>query len=493
MKRVKKIFTFFFCLLLWAMLPVWPDAKAVGMYTYTYDYWGDERESPAAYAARTFIAGNMFGIGDFSEPQGMFVKNGKIYICDTGNNRIVVFELKGTEVKFVEEFGEISGDVENKKLSGPNDIFVAENGDMYICDTKNQRILHVDKNHKFIKELTRPNDETVDQASDFLPQKAVADSSGRVYAVVKNYNKGFVEYDASGKFSGYIGANQVTFKMSDYFWKLISTKAQREQMEQFVPTEYNNLFIDNDGFIYATTSTFEEYDLLSDKAKPIRKLNSLGTDILIKNGEYPPIGDIDWGKAGGISGPSKLIDITVLDREVYYALDMTRGRIFGYDSQGNLLYAFGGLGNKLGYFQYPTAIEHDGDNLLVLDSKNAGITIFETTNYGKLINNALDEYKKGNYDSSSDYWRQVLALNGNYDQAYIGIGRSLLRQGEYKQAMHYFKVKNDEKNYAKAFKLYRKEWMEKNIGWIFGIIIAAIVISSSVKIARRIIWEARRA
>lgn len=31
-------------------------------------------------------------------------------------------------------------------------------------------------------------------------------------------------------------------------------------------------------------------------------------------------------------------------------------------------------------------------------------------------------------------------MNGNYDRAYIGIGRSLLRQEEYEEALDYFRL-----------------------------------------------------
>ena len=38
---------------------------------------------------------------------------------------------------------------------------------------------------------------------------------------------------------------------------MVATKEQRAQMELFVPTEYSNLCLDSEGFIYATISTFE--------------------------------------------------------------------------------------------------------------------------------------------------------------------------------------------------------------------------------------------
>ena len=231
---------------------------------------------------------------------------------------------------------------------------------------------------------------------------------------------------------------------------------------------------------------FDENELLSDKAKPIRQLNAQGDDILVKNGYHPPIGDVIWADYAGSNGPSTLIDITTLDNETYYALDSNRSRIFGYDSQGNLLYAFGSLGNRLGYFQRPVAIDHMGYDLLVLDAQSGGVTRFELTQFGLLINKALAEYERGNYDESADYWREVLMQNGNYDLAYIGIGRSLLRQERYEEAMNYFEVKYDDDNYSKAFLLYRKQWVEENIFWIVVLVVALIVVSKIGDVIRKI-------
>jgi tetratricopeptide (TPR) repeat protein len=488
--RRKSILAIILC---FAILMVFPSVTVRAertSYTYTYDYWGDDRESPDAYHAKTLLLGDDFGIGDFVNPQGMFVRNDRIYICDTGNNRIVILEKINETFELVDVVTEFTGDTKTNTLAGPQDIYVSEEGEMYICDTDNQRIVQIDASYHLIKEMSRPDDVLIDQTTDFLPMKVVVDKSGRVLVLVKNYNKGFVQYDHTGKFTGFIGANKVKYNMLDYVWKLFSTKAQRAQMEQFVPTEYNNLALDQDDFIYCTTSVFKENELKSDQAMPIRMLNAMGADILVKNGEYPPIGDLLWDNAGGVSGASKLIDVTALDNDTYYAIDRTRGRIFGYDSQGNLLYAFGSLGNKLGYFQYPVALDHMGNDLLVLDSKGEGITILELTQYGQYINQALAEYKNGQYDLSAEYWEKVLMQNGNYDMAYIGIGRSLLRQGHYKKAMEYFELKYDDDNYSKAYKLYRKDFIEEHIGLIFilffGVILTPMTIGAIKRIKREV-------
>jgi hypothetical protein len=103
-------------------------------------------------------------------------------------------------------------------------------------------------------------------------------------------NKGLMEFSADGKFEGYMGASSVRFKWSDYIWKLISTNAQTSQMESFVPTEYNNVAVDPDGFLYVTNSVFSEEELQDGSAYPVRRLNLKGTDIL----NYYLMGNYDW-------------------------------------------------------------------------------------------------------------------------------------------------------------------------------------------------------
>lgn len=476
------------------MFGYFPMTAAAGetVYTYFYDYWEDERESPDTYKVSYHFDGEMLGVDSFDNAQSIFVKNNLLYICDTGKNRIIIADIKDQKYELVEVIDsfEADDDTLNTFLS-PNDIFVNDAGDMYICDTENQRIVQLNSRHELVQVFTRPQDNTISETADFLPLKIVVDDGGRLFVLVKNYNKGFVQFKPNGDFAGYMGANEVKFDMLDYIWKLFATKEQRSQMEQFVPTEYNNLALDDKGFIYCTTSVFDENELRADKAKPIRKLNAVGSDILIKNGNFPPIGDIKWSNTAGISGASKLVDITVMDNETYYAIDKTRGRIFGYDAQGNMLYAFGGLGNRLGYFQYPVAIEHSDRDLLILDAKSGDITCMTLTAYGALINEAIDAYQAGSYEQSAAYWDEVLMYNGNYDQAYIGLGRAALRQGDYQTAMAYFELKYDEEHYSKAFMLSRKDWIEANIGWILLFTAMLVGLPTLIKIYKVIRQEVR--
>ena len=466
-------------------------------YTYTYDYYEDVMESPDAYRVCATISSMSLGTTDFNKPESLFVRGDNLYIVDTGNNRILQVLCKDHTYELVREITQISG-CELATLNGPTDVFVDEQENLYICDKGNFRVVMVDKDLNWIKEFVKPTNPIFNQENDFLPKRITVDVSGRLYANVQNINKGLVKYEADGTFAGFVGANAVTVDMAEYIWKRwIQSDEQRSVSEVTVPTEYENLYMDDKGFIYVTTTTFSEYDLKWDNAKPIRRLNGLGSDILIKNDRYPPIGDLWWIEGDTKQyGPSKFEDITVLNKnDIYVALDKTRGRLFGYDSQGVLLWGFGTQGNIDGAFITAISLEHMGYDLLVLDQQKNNITVFTPTAYGMMIYDAIDQYDRGMYDESADTWMKVLTMNANYPLAFRGIGRALLRQGndqhpeKYQQSMEYFEMAHDRESYGRAFKLYRKYWVEHNIWWIVIIIAVLLIIPVVSGRIKRMKWE----
>lgn len=458
-------------------------------YTYNYDYWQDEIEMPDAYRVEQVIYSKTLGLETpMNKPQSLYIRDNFVYVADTGNNRVLEIERRGNEFVLSRIIDAING-AEPATFSSPSDMFVDEEGNIYIADTNNQRIIKADKDLNFIMSFTKPTDATFG-SGDFLPARMVVDVSGRVYVLATNINKGLIKYEADGVFAGFIGANPVTYTMFEYIWKTFFTsKAQRAQQVAYVPTEYSNIAIDEEGFIYATNAVFSEYDLLWDNAKPIRRLNSIGNDILVKNGWLPPIGDIYWEEQSVEYGPSKFRDITVLENDIYVAFDRTRGRLFGYDSQGILLWAFGNKGNTEGTFTGAISIEHMGNDLYCLDELGCTITVFKPTDYGNLIYKASDQYLKGDYDGSADTWREVLKLNANYNLAFIGIGRALMRQENFEEAMKYFKMAYDQENYGRAYRYYRKEMIEDNIIWVVVAIVVLLVLPLIIKRIRKMKWE----
>lgn len=463
-------------------------------YSYIFDYWGDVQMCPDPYRVLTVVDSSTIGLENLdnlriSNPEGLFARNHDIYVADTGNNRILQLKLEGDKVTLKRIITEISG-AEPATLKGPTDLFVDEKDNIYIADYNNHRVLMADKDLNKLKEFTKPDDSTFNQGSDFLPSKITVDVAGRLYVLAKNVNKGFMKYESDTSFTGYIGANTVKVNMADYIWKrYFMSKEQRAASESFVPTEYENLYIDEKGFIYATNTVFSEWELKSDAAKPIRRLNGIGNDILIKNDRYPPIGDLYWKSESIQYGPSKLTDITALDNELYVAVDKIRGRLFGYDSQGVMLWAFGTKGNADGAFNRPTALDHIGYDLLVLDGLKNSVTIFTPTEYGQMIYDATDTYLTGDYDRSAELWEDVMKLNANYPLAFRGIGRSMFRQEKYREAMDYFERAHDREDYGRAFKQYRKIWIEKYLLWIILILAAVLIIPLVIGRVKRMKWE----
>lgn len=451
------------CALVALCIPL--TAYAEEGYTYNYDWWGDVQYSPDAYnVVGVFTSTELKLDKKLNAPQGMYIHDKNVYVCDTGNNRIIELERNSADsLELTRIIDSFQGGNGNNTFNMPTDIAVAEDGYMYIADQNNGRILKLDMDLNYIMEFNKPTDSTFDQSLSFLPKKITIDTAGRVYCIAVNVNQGLIKFEADGTFSGYVGATPVSYNWTDYIWKKLATKAQRSQMESFVPTEYDNLYMDHEGFIYVCTTNVSEEDLDAGTANPIRRLNLMGNDILVRNGNWYIIGDIYWGTGGGYEGPSLITDITALENDVYVGLDKVRGRLFAYDDQGRLLYAFGGSGNMDGYFKQPVAINHMGNDLMVLDAQDCSITLFTPTHFGEKIFEAIEQFQKGRYTESGESWQEVMDLNGNYDLAYIGIGRSLLRQKEYDEALDYFKLKLDEDNYSKAFKQYRKEWVENHI------------------------------
>lgn len=459
-------------------------------YSYNYDYWGDVQESPDSYSvAKVFTYRDLGLTTNLKSPESLFVKGDEVYLCDTGSNRIVVLKRKSTDgFELVREITEIKGSSVNTFVS-PSDCAVSDDGYIYIADRGNSRIVKVDMDLNFVMQFDAPVDSTLADDYNFQPDKIAIDNAGRVYCSAAGINKGLIKYETDGVFAGFVGATPVSYDFTDYLWKKFASQAQRAQMDSFVPTEYDNLYMDKEGFIYACTGKVKEEDLDAEKVDAVRKLNMLGSDILVRNGDYPIYGDLYWGGKGGIKGPSYFKDVTVLDNDVYICLDQNRGRLFGYDDQGHLVFAFGGNGNMDGYFRKPVSIEHMGNDLLVLDTLDCAITLFVPTEFGQLVFTAMDQFDHGLYDEAQESWEEVKRLNGNYTLAYIGIGRSLLRKGDYREAMDYFELKYDAENYSKAFQQFRKGWIKQNIAWIIVVIVLLFAIPMIIGKIKKIRYE----
>ncbi|MCL1885090.1 MAG: hypothetical protein FWF81_15205 [Defluviitaleaceae bacterium] len=497
---MKKFVCFVLTVLIIAgMIPISVLGLGPTNYTYAYNEWGIPIPSPDAYRVSAYILGqhlyfNGENLGNFRSPQDLHIHGNLLYLADSGNHRIIVmefFEDTTWEVVDVRTHALLNGAPTN--FNNPHGVFVsdwyANRGQIWIADTDNRRVLHLDENWNVITEILHPGihgDSLIDPDSDFLPTKLAVDFSGRLFVQARHINRGLMEFDRYGIFAGYMGAPDVVVDIIAQVRRFFATPAQREAMLLNIPVEYNNLHIDQEGFIFVTTAQ-EDVD-------PISRLNAMGDDILIRNGWEYPIGDLWVGVGADRSGPSEFVAVTSLPNGNYVTFDRNRGRLFAYDPQGNLLYVWGGPGNREGFFTFPTALANMGYTLFALDGGIGGnysaLTRFDLTEYGALINEALDMYLRGMYEESYDVWSEVLRINGNFSMAYIGMARALLRQGYYREAMDFFRLQNDYRNYGRAFGFYRRIWMEQNF-WIFAstlgvLMVVPPVVKKIIKVKREI-------
>lgn len=446
-------------------------ASAASGDSYNYSVWGETVVSPSAYEATTLMTGTSLGVGAFKDPSDLHVTaDNEIYVLDSGNNRIVVLDINYHQKAIIDTFDNAGA---TDTFLNPQGIFVTEQKHVLIADTGNKRVVHLDEKGRLAQIVEKPESDLLPANFNFQPVRVVMDKAQRIYVMAIGVFDGLMEFSAEGAFTSYIGANRVWVDPVELFWKRLSTKAQRSQMVLFTPTEFTNMDINDEGFIYATSG---------DSGDTIRKLNAQGNDILRRTGFYKPQGDINFTTD---LGPSRLIDVDITDSEIYSVLDSKRGRIFTYNGDGQFMYVFGGMGNRIGEFNTPVAIERVGDDFLVLDKAFGEMTLFQTTEYGRTLNEAVRSYYRGEEDKALQLYEQTINMNTNLDFAYSGIGKAILRQGDYNDAMRYFKQSLDQPNYSKAFLLYRKEVLRANFSTVMTVVIGLAAVTLTVRIYRK--------
>lgn len=438
-----------------------PIVSAAAPYEgYNYSYWEKAEPSAVAYLPELVIDGRGENYGLLNSPEDIYVRGDRIYILDTGNNRVIILN---EQFEYVTEIVEFNNDGQVDSFNNPHGIFVTEDNYIYIADTDNRRIIQLDENGEFVKEIGPPESDVIRAGFEYRPIKIAVDRAERVYVIGRGIYDGIIEFDADGQFTGYTGAAKVSFNPIELFWRTIATREQRSRMSLFIPIEFNNLDMDSEGFIYTTNA--------ENSTTPIQRLNATGIDIIRREGYHEIIGDIQYPHRGVQSGRTTFIDVATNEYGMYSALDSRRGRVFTYDEDGNLLYIFGKIGNQVGTFETPVSIAMMGEKILVLDKGYNNLVIFKPTTFGENVNKAVMYYNIGDEEKSAEYWEKVLRLDANYEIAYVGIGKSLLAEGKNEEALTYFESGNSKLYYSKAFKRHRQDVLRENFGTIMTTIV----------------------
>lgn len=462
---------------------------------YNYDWWGDPIPSQNGFVVEKVVDGADMGIESLSEPSDIFVhsETGKFYIVDSKNNRIIVtddtFSPESIQIidtlTYSESFPESESKIKKTNFATPLGVYARTDNDgktlIYVADSVNERVVCFNENLEIEMEYVRPSSDVFDAKLTYNPNKVIVDSAFNVYTVVPSITQGTVQFSADGTFNGYYGANRVEQTaevIAQQFWKLIYTREQIIAMRRSVAIEIANVDIDAEGFIYTVTES------KSSSTDVLKKLNPAGTNIFTNLGyDQYTYGDFAERYYKGKNYASAITDVDVDEEGNIYLLDFATGRVFQYTNECDLLFIFGGKGTQKGTFTSVSGIETYGGKVYVLDSRKNSVTVFEQTEFGSIVQNAIALFNEGLYDEAKGPWEEVLRRDSNYWLAYIGLGNAYLNEGDYETALDYF-YRNSRGGYNRAFKSFRIEFIRANFTYmliILLVIILALVVFSYVR------------
>jgi tetratricopeptide (TPR) repeat protein len=422
--------------------------------TLTEDGYGRLVETQTAYTPLLSIV--KFDDLDFANASDIKIdKEGLIYVSDTGNKRILVGTLEGKLVKVIGE----------GVLEAPKGIFITDEGIVYAADEKKEKVFAFSKDGILLKEYSKPDSPLFGKGSTFKPQKVVVDKRGNLYVISQGNYNGIIQLSSAdeGNFLGYFGANTAKVSPLTIFRKAIFTEEQLSKMTKSIPATASNIGIDKKGLIYTVTQ--------GDDIMTLKKLNMAGNNI-ITPGWY------DWYPSAVATGPIDNIFVASKD-----------GWIYEYNSEGDLLFLFGGTDDgrqRVGLFKAASGIALDStQRIYVLDAELNKIEVFKKTEFTDIVHKSIEMYQNGRYAESKEPWTEVLRMNSMFNYANLGMGEALYKEGNYEEALEYFKLANYKLGYSDSFWEIRNVWMKENIIYIILGLLVLYVLSKIIKFIDR--------
>lgn len=130
--------------------------------------------------------------GQFKNPQALSIDpEGKLYICDTENNRIQKLDQKGRFIKQIGGFG-----WEREQFYQPMDIHAGSALDVFIADYQNHRVERYDRELNYISSLHAQD--TWEEKFQFLAPVAVAFSKQSELFLIDDENHRVVKINSYG-------------------------------------------------------------------------------------------------------------------------------------------------------------------------------------------------------------------------------------------------------------------------------------------------------
>lgn len=490
-KKIKKFSALLIALILVSMLATTSVFAYIPYTAYNFDFYGEIVTGPTGYVPEKVLYGADVGIDEFVNPSDMFItEDGKILIVDSGGvgaaSRVIIMNSDFKVIKVIDKFIGLDGNP--LTVINANGLCVDKDGYIYLCDPDSFRVLKFDMNGQVTLVYGAPPAEFVDDSFVYRPQKLGIGINGSIFVISKGCTDGIMEFDTKGSFVRFFGAPEVELSVSDYlniYWRKIYRVIGGDSVDiyfaTYVPSEFSNMSVDENGFVYTMiaaneSSTDEMYKLNfqgTNILDPAQKSTSKKTAALSAN-----YGDLITRATAGAG--NVFADVCLDDNGFFSLLDSNLGRVFEYDKEGNLIFVYGNKGNQANQVQNgllvsPSAIIKVGDRTVVIDSSTGALTVFKLSDFGEQLHEAVGLYNEGKYDLAEEPWRNVLKYDANSELAHIGLGKVYYLRGDYSEALAEFKLGNDRVNYSRTYKLYRDDVIRSNFTWVVTIIILLLV------------------
>lgn len=406
--------------------------------TMSTDASGNPIPAPHGYVPERLIDG-------LQSPEHIFITgDNKLYVADTGNDRVVVMDLDGHILRTVPD--EEAAPDDKGLLRRPEGLFVTEDGELYVADTGSRRIAVFNAEGEFVREYKSPESTYLPSNYLFVPSKIVLDNRGYMYIANKGGYQGLLQLTSDGEFSGFFGANKVPFSWLDRMKRRYYTEEQLREEQQRLPGAITNMAIDRRGFIYTVNRGLAKGE--------IKRLSLGGKDLLNDTDFSPHLGPLTRFS----------FDAIAVDRHgIMTVIESAGGRIYQYDSEGTRLFQFGNdfsVSPRFGLFRRPTgvALDDQGD-LFVADGDLGVIQVFKQTEFGSLVHQAVVLDEEGRYAEAKPVWERILVLDGMFNRANQGIAKAEYAAGRFEEAMEHFALAYDREGYSEAFWQIRMNWL----------------------------------
>ena len=455
-------------------------------FTRQYKEDGTYRSIPAreAYAVDKVIKASDFGLDEpfegitdmTSGPDGSIYllcgENSKLFLFDSNYNfihEVLLKDTSGTEISF----------------KGAQGIFLDKNGDIYIADTENGRIIIAGQDY-VVKQISEaPVSDILPDDFQYKPTSIVKDADGYTFVLSFGCYYGALMFSPNGEFDGFYGSNTVQTTALDtlsYLWDMLTkNETKKAASMKKLPYSFVDFSIDSEGYLVTCTGKTQYLN----GTGQIQKISGNGSNILYKRdlrGGSISSSVVNFLEQSVVhrknAGRTQSLDSIVTDNENFiFALDKTYGLVYVYDNECNLLNAFGGgvgTGNKLGTFNTTVALALNGSDVLVADYENNSVTVFCLTEYGKLLRSAQTMYIKGDYNEAKPLWEKVLSYDRGNQLAYSGLAMAFYNEGDYNTSLEYAKNGLDYSVYDLAWQALFSNFFADNFLWIVFFVFAVI-------------------